>query len=348
MGRCLTLAALAALAAGLSPAAEKSAPEKPPAPAPSQAADPGPFMGEYVGTFAPAEGEKAAAEAKVFPVKGGEYRVVLRVPPVSEGPTKVRIELSGKPAGAELPFAGKAGKVAWSGRIAEKKLTAAADGAGGGKFEMTFAVRRSPTEGARPPDGAVVLLPQTEGPPPLEAWTNRKWKALPGGVMEITRGGSNSIRKFGDVKLHLEFRVPLEPGRGGQGRGNSGVYLMGRYEVQVLDSFGLKPRKGDCGAIYGVAVPRVNACLPPLRWQTYDVTFRAPRVNAEGKLIEPGRMTVDHNGIRVHTDVKLTKTTRAGARGLVQVGPLHLQDHGHPVQYRNIWIVEPTEAKPAP
>jgi hypothetical protein len=303
------------------------------------------FMGEYAGTFTPAKGKAVSAEAKVVPDGGGRYRVVLITPPVREGPTRTRVQVPGKAEGDRLTFAGKPGKVEWTGSIAERKLTAEGKGRGGGRYELKLTVRKSPTEGAKPPPGAVVLLPATKGQPPLDGWTNSKWKALPGGVMQITRGGNNSVRKFGDVKLHVEFRIPYEPTRRGQGRGNSGVYLMGRYEVQVLDSFGLVPRKGDCGAIYGVAVPSVNACLPPLRWQTYDVTFRAPRTGADGKPATPGSMTVLHNGIKIHKDVKLKGTTRGGARGGAQTGPLHLQDHGHPVQYRNIWVVE---LKPEP
>jgi len=328
-----SLAAVLAVAVVATAGSEK--PEKPPASAPAD-----PFMGEYVGTFAPAEGKKAAAEAKVFPVKGGEYRVVLRVPPVSEGPSKVRIELSGKPAGGELPLAGKAGKVAWSGRIVEKKLTAAADGAAGGTFEMAFTVRRSPTEGARPPDGAVVLLPQTEGPPPLEAW-RKKWKALPGGVMQVGGGDNTTVGSFGDCRLHVEFRIPFEPRRRGQGRGNSGVYIQSRFEIQVLDSFGGAPAINGCGSLYRVAAPRVNASLPPLRWQTYDITFRRPRTGADGKLTRPGRITVLHNGVKIHDGRTFTAPTgSARGKGLADRGPLRLQDHGHPVQYRNLWLVE--------
>ena len=329
MNRHITMAIVLALTAACGLAAE--APAKKPA---------DPFTGEYLGKYEGADGKAVPAEAKVVPDGGGKYRVVLVAPPVTEGPTKMRIELKGKAEGGKLKFSGKVGKAQWVGVVAGKQVKAEAEGDGEARFQGKWTVRKSPTEGAKPPAGAVVLLPMTDGPPPLDAWTNKKWKALPGGVMQIARGGNDSIKKFGDVKLHVEFRVPYEPTRRGQGRGNSGVYLQKRYEVQVLDSFGLKPRGGDCGAIYSVAAPKVNACLPPLRWQTYDVTFRAPRADADKKLAQPGKMTVLHNGIEIHKDVPLKGTTRAGAKGLVQLGPLHLQDHGHPVQYRNIWIVE--------
>ncbi len=340
MARLAMTAVAAILVAAQAGPVQTKPPERPDTPKPEPVDR---FMGEYVGTYKPADGEAAPAEAKVVPDGGGKYRVVLIRPPVGEGPSKMRIELAGKVEGDRLAFAGQAGKTKWVGRIAGKLLRAEAEGQAGGRFEGKLTVRRSPTEGLKPPKGAVVLLPMTEGPPPLAAWTNRKWKALPGGVMQVTRGGSNTVKSFGDVKLHLEFRLPYEPTKRGQGRGNSGVYLQHRYEIQVLDSFGLVPRQGDCGAIYGVAAPKVNACLPPLRWQTYDVTFLAPRRGEDGKLAKPGRITVLHNGIEIHKDVPLKGTTRAGAPGLVQLGPLHLQDHGHPIQFRNIWVVELTE-----
>jgi hypothetical protein len=136
----------------------------------------------------------------------------------------------------------------------------------------------------------------------------------------------------------VEFRVPYEPGKGGQGRGNSGVYLQDRYEVQVLDSFGLEPGLGDCGALYQIAAPPPAVCLPPLAWQTFDITFRAPRFDASGRKTENARITVIHNGIKIHDNLELPHTTGGAAPGEVPSGPLRLQDHGNPVRYRNIWV----------
>jgi hypothetical protein len=159
--------------------------------------------------------------------------------------------------------------------------------------------------------------------------------------MQVQGGDIVTKEKFGEsFKLHVEFRVPYMPKATGQGRGNSGVYLQGRYEIQVLDSYGLDSKDNDCGGIYGVAKPLVNACKAPTVWQSYDIEFHSPKF-ADGKKTEPARVTVLHNGIKIHDDVKITKdNTTAGLGGDPSTpGPILLQDHGNPVQYRNIWLV---------
>lgn len=193
-----------------------------------------------------------------------------------------------------------------------------------------------------PPAGAVVLFDGKS----LDNWTNAKggpskWK-LVDGAMQVGGGDLVSKPKFGgQFKLHVEFRVPYMPKASGQGRGNSGVYLQGRYEVQVLDSYGLKSKDNDCGGIYGIATPLVNACKAPTVWQAYDMEFTAPKF-VDGKKVEPAHITVYHNGKKIHDDVKITSdNTRSGLGGDPSTpGPLMLQDHGNPVQYRNIWVVE--------
>jgi len=130
------------------------------------------------------------------------------------------------------------------------------------------------------------------------------------------------------------------PNAKGQARGNSGVYLQGRYEVQVLDSYGLDSKDNDCGGIYEVAKPLVNACKAPTVWQSYDIEFHAP-VFRDGKKVSPPRVSVIHNGVQIHKDVAVTvDNTRSGLGGDPSTpGPIMLQDHGNPVQYRNIWVV---------
>ena len=195
------------------------------------------------------------------------------------------------------------------------------------------------------PKGAVVLFDGKD----FSKWVTRdgkgevKW-TLKDGVMEGVKGHGDIITKDkfdGSFKLHVEFRVPYEPGAGGQGRGNSGVYLQGRYEVQVLDSYGLKSGKNDCGAIYNVAAPKENACKAPTVWQAYDIEFTAPKYE-NGKKTEPAKVSVSHNGIVIHENVPIpVDNTTSGLGGdPATPGPILLQDHGHPVQYRNIWLLK--------
>ncbi len=190
--------------------------------------------------------------------------------------------------------------------------------------------RRSPTLGAKPPTGAVVLFDGTSA------------DNFHGGRMTedgLLMEGATSKQKFGSCTIHLEFRTPFMPYARGQGRGNSGVYAQGRYEVQILDSFGLEGLDDECGGIYGVARPKVNMCFPPLHWQTYDIEFRAAKWH-NGQLIQRPSMTVRHNGVVVHENVALPFATRAAPvpEG-PEKGPLFLQNHGCPVRFRNIWVL---------
>jgi len=161
------------------------------------------------------------------------------------------------------------------------------------------------------------------------------------GVMTPRGGDIMTKETFLDFYLHLEFRVPDMPEATGQAKGNSGVYLAGRYEIQVLDSYGWEvPGKGDCGAMYDQYAPLVNACKPAMEWQSFDVIFRAARLDESGKVIERARVTVLQNGIVIHNNVELPGVTAGAIDGQEGVpGPLLLQDHGDAVQYRNIWFV---------
>lgn len=159
-------------------------------------------------------------------------------------------------------------------------------------------------------------------------------------AMQITPGSGSVVTKqsYRDFILHLEFKTPLMPQARGQARGNSGVYIQKRYEVQILDSYGLEPQKNDCGAIYQIKASDVNACKRPEEWQSYDILFRAARFEDATKVAD-ARITVYQNGILIHDDVAIPNKTGAGQTEGPEPGPILLQDHNSAVSFRNIWIV---------
>ncbi|MEO8200610.1 MAG: DUF1080 domain-containing protein [Gemmatimonadota bacterium] len=172
------------------------------------------------------------------------------------------------------------------------------------------------------------------------------WKSA-NGYLEVSpgAGGIETRRGFGDVQLHIEWTAPVPPEGTGQDRGNSGVFLMGRYEVQVLDSYHNDTyADGQAGAIYGEFPPLVNPIRPPGQWQSYDIIFHRPHFDGDGKVTAPARMTVLFNGVLVQDNAVLVGPTshmeRAPYAKHPDRLPLSLQDHGHKVRYRNIWIRE--------
>ena len=190
--------------------------------------------------------------------------------------------------------------------------------------------RASPTLGAAPPEGAVVIFDGTG----VERLVDGRLTD-DGLLME----GVTTKDVFGDARWHIEFRLPYQPQDRGQARGNSGAYVQGGYEIQMLDSFGLEGRNNECGGIYKVAEPAVNMCLPPLVWQTYDIDFTAPRFE-NGAKVANARLTVRHNGVVIHDNLELPELTPGGPQQVEgPTGPLHLQNHGDPVRYRNIWVL---------
>jgi len=208
---------------------------------------------------------------------------------------------------------------------------------------MDKVVRKSTTLGQKPPRGATVLFDGTR-----ETFEKR-WQE--GARVEqigeelLLQEGATSVDQFQDYVLHLEFRLPFMPEARGQGRANSGIYHQGRYETQILDSFGLEGKDNECGGLYKIKIPDLNMCLPPLSWQTYDVTITAARYDDEGNKTENARLTALLNGVIIHDNVELPQPT-AGNRlkETPEPGPIFLQNHSNPVRFRNIWVL-PRDAK---
>ena len=194
-------------------------------------------------------------------------------------------------------------------------------------------LRQSSTMGIAPPRRALVLF---DGSMPEHFADARITED--GLLME----GVTTTMPVGDFQLHLEFRIPFMPDARGQARGNSGVYIQRRYEVQILDSFGLAGTNNECGGLYRQQQPRINMCLPPLCWQTYDVLFREARWEGNEKT-ENAQITVLHNGVPIHWKHAITNKTGAGQKEEDKPLPIHLQNHGNPVRFRNVWLVLGTQ-----
>jgi hypothetical protein len=287
------------------------------------------YQGEYVGEV-PSEVGKVKLGAQVIALGGGKFRAVGHFGGLpGDGWTgDAKIEVEGKLDGGAVVFKGDQG----TGTLKNGKITVT-DNNGNVVGELDRVDRKSTTLGAKAPAEAKVLFDGTNA----DAWQNGR---VEDGLLVQ---GTSSKATFGSHKLHIEFRIPYQPEDRGQGRGNSGLYLQGRYEVQMLDSFGLEGKDNECGGIYSVKKPDVNMCLPPLAWQTYDVEYTAAKFDAAGKLTANPRATVYHNGVVIHKDVELPgerSTTAAPAKPGPEPGPIYLQDHGNPVRYRNIWVVE--------
>ena len=291
-------------------------------------------QGLYEGAVKAAMGEQKF-EARVVACGKGVFKVFIREPAPDGKVTK--IELDGKIEGDAVKFAGKAGNAEWAATYADGTIKGTA---GAGTVEMKKVVRESPAMGAKPPAGAVILL----GDKNFDGMAKKagkdgkepEWKVFDDGGVLIPKGGMTSKQQFeGNFKLHVEFKNPFMPDGRGQGRGNSGVYLPNGSEIQVLDSFGMVTYTGGgCGGLYKYKDPDAFdefslASAPPLQWQTYDVEYRVPM--KDGKPDGKPRVTVFHNGIKIHDNAELSNAAKKGG--------ISLQDHGCPVQYRNIWLL---------
>ncbi|MBN1348560.1 DUF1080 domain-containing protein [candidate division KSB1 bacterium] len=300
-------------------------------------------MGDWKGHYTTEDGQTGDLFAQIIDRGNGNYEAIITVG------HDTKVKLMGKTEENKIVFEGKVdvgsergGAYDVKAAISGSKFTGKFEGAeNSGTLELKKDDKTSPSLGAVPPAGAVVLFDGKN----LDHWLQRdgepaKWKILEDGAMEITEHSLATKDEFGDHKLHIEFRTPQMAEKLGQARGNSGVYVFGRYEVQVLDSYGMEPADNLCGGIYSKAAPKVNACAPPGTWQTYDITFYAPQFDESGAKIKNAEITVEHNGILIHDKLVLDGITPGGvANDEVPKGGLMLQDHGDPVQYRNIWAL---------
>ena len=277
-------------------------------------------QGEYVGAHGSGE-----FGVQVVALGGEEFEAVLcpgGLPGAGWDGKQPRTRIKGKLANGEVVFEKdgiraqlKDGKIQLSGSTLER------------------VTRESETLGAEPPKGAVVLFDGTNA----EGWEGGR---ITEGEEKLLMEGTQSAEKFGDHTLHIEFSLPYKPYARGQGRGNSGIYLQGRYEVQMLDSFGLTGESNECGGVYKIGKPAVNMCYPPLQWQTYDIEFKAAKWEGDKKTANAS-MTVHHNGILIHENLELPNSTTASKlKEGKEPGPVYLQNHGNPVRYRNIWVVK--------
>ena len=288
-----------------------------------------PLMGDWQG--------ESSLVAQVLPQGGGKYRAVLLPAFDTEGsPVAV---LEGVADGGSVAFSG----AGWGGVIKQGQFTGSK---GGQRFSLKHVTRKPPTLGAPPPKGAVALFDGKN----LEAWAKKngtswleedgpaRWKLADGGAVEVVTNTDCIIthRKFGDCKVHVEFRTLGFPS-------NSGVFLHDRYEVNINETYARPEQSPNAGFDNCTqdAKPRIRPCRPPLEWQTYDIDFHAPRFDAAGTKTASARATVLFNGVKIYDNQELTRPTGAASRlGEAPTGPLMLQEHGMPLQFRNIWLVE--------
>lgn len=201
---------------------------------------------------------------------------------------------------------------------------------GGESIDLKKTIRRSPREGARPPEGATVLFDGTN----TDAWQNGKMDGR-----RLLQWGTKTKQKYQDFTLHVEYILSFMPNARDQARSNSGIYMQDRYEVQILDTFGHPPEFNGCGSLYRQHAPRVNMCYPPLQWQTYDIEFHAARFDGNGKKTQNAMVTVNHNGVIVQDHYPIKTKTGAGAPEGPAPGPIQLQGHHDPVFFRNVWVI---------
>lgn len=297
-----------------------------------------PFMGNWQGRWSGDEDVDPDISAQIIPLGRGLYRIRLASRLFMRSPVVASIEVKAQKDGLVFDAEDFKGEVRDGHFVGGRR-------SGQKTFEMQRIAYAPPTLGAAPPANAQILFDGTG----FDAWEDAKgWVPAEGNAIMVTpdAGDLVSKAKYKDVQLHVEFRTPFMPNERGQSRGNSGVFVQDVYEVQVLDSFGLEGYYDECGALYKVSPPRVNACLPPTEWQAYDITYHAARFNEDGSVKSYPRMTVLHNGFVIQQDQEIPQITAWKENERLQPPPVEpgaikLQSHrNHYVQYRNIWVVD--------
>ncbi len=300
----------------------------------------GPFTGDWKGLWLEGEPKFPDISAQVIPLGGGEYRI--RLTPTLDArcePFAIvdAVEKNGELLIQDKQYFGKiSNQVFTGGRRKDKKA----------HFNMEKIVRLSPTLGAEPLQGALVMFDGTN----LDKWRMPKpgdWKIMENGAVQsfIGSGSLTTKRSFKDLRVHLEFRTPFVPEKRLSAEGNSGIKFQKVYEIQILDTYGSEGYWAECGSVYHVQAPYVNMCAPPLQWQTYDITFYAARFNEKGEKLSHAKVSVIHNGVAVQKDTEIERVT-GGTALLPRSGspkdpaPFTLQSHSGQVQFRNIWVVE--------
>jgi hypothetical protein len=296
-------------------------------------AKPDPLIGDW-------QGKDSHYVAQIYFTEDGKYQANLLKQFDTEN--NVVAVLLGASSGDKITFNGDG----WSGTLTDKHFKG---GKAGETFDLQPITRTPPALGAKPPKGAVMLFDGHD----LGAWAKKngkswleedgpaQWKVLPDGALEVVPGTDCLIthQKFGDCHLHLEFRTLGLPC-------NSGVFIQTRYEANINETYGRLDRAPNAGfdnCLPSGGKPKIRPCLPPLAWQTFDIDFRAPRFDASGKKTQKARATVLFNGVKIYNDQELDAPHLAAGRlGEAPTGPLMLQEHGMPVQFRNIWLLETT------
>lgn len=288
------------------------------------------FQGEYHG-WQRSQASSRSSESialQVIALGDGKFQVVkfYRGLPGAGWQPPEKFSLAGQRYSDRVALTG----ARFDGEILEGELRLHAPG-GRLAGELRRIERVSPTLGAKPPRGAVVLYDGSD---------TSHWKSGQVTTDGLLQAGTETRESYGDFRLHGEFMLPYKPYSRGQDRGNSGFYLQSRYEVQVLDSFGLEGVENECGALYKTRRPDINLCLPPLQWQTYDIDFRSAQFDPAGEKVEDMRISIWHNGVPVHRSAVIPHKTGAGQPEGPEPLPLKLQGHGNPVVYRNLWLID--------